>query len=94
MFASLKMALTGVGVLLMVLLARYRFMRLVRVEVILYCILLVYVALIGHEIGMLQQVADRLHSVDLAACVTFHIVSHWAKLRAYRSIPFLLITLM
>ena len=57
-FASLKMALTGVCVALMVLLAGYRFMRLVRVEVILYCILLGYVALIGHEVGMLQQFAD------------------------------------
>jgi Domain of unknown function (DUF5658) len=55
LFAGLKMAITGVGLMLMVFLARYRFLRLVRVEVILYCILVVYVMLIGHEIGMLRQ---------------------------------------
>ena len=50
MFAALKMALTGVSVMMMVFLARYRFMRVVRVELILYGVLLVYVILIGHEI--------------------------------------------
>jgi hypothetical protein len=59
-FAGLKMAMTGVCVLLMVLLAGYRFMRIVRVEVILYGVLLAYVALISHEIGMLRQLADAV----------------------------------
>jgi hypothetical protein len=57
-FAGLKMAITGVCVALMVLLAGYRFMRVLRVEVILYCILLAYLTLIGHEVGMLRQFAD------------------------------------
>jgi hypothetical protein len=57
-FAGLKMAITGVCVALMVLLAGYRFMRVLRVEVILYCILLAYLILIGHEVGMLRQFAD------------------------------------
>jgi hypothetical protein len=57
-FAGLKMAITGVCVALMVLLAGYRFMRVLRVEVILYCILLAYLVLIGHEVGMLRQFAD------------------------------------
>ena len=58
MFAALKMAMTGVSVMLMVFLARHRFMRMVRVEVILYGILVAYMVLIGHELGMLQRVAD------------------------------------
>jgi hypothetical protein len=57
-FASIKMALTGVCVALMVLLAGYRFMRVLRVEVILYCIFVAYLALINHEVGMLRQFAD------------------------------------
>jgi hypothetical protein len=59
-FAGLKMAITGVGVALMVLLAGYRFMRVLRVDVILYCILMAYVILIGHEVGMLRQLTDAL----------------------------------
>jgi hypothetical protein len=57
-FAGLKMAITGVCVALMVLLAGYRFMRVLRVEVILYCIFLAYLILIGHEVGMLRKFAD------------------------------------
>jgi hypothetical protein len=57
-FAGLKMAVTGMCVTLMVFLARYRFMRVVRVDVILYCILVAYMVLIGHELGMLRKLAD------------------------------------
>lgn len=57
-FAGLKMAITGVCVALMVLLAGYRFMRILRVDVILYCVLMAYLILIGHELGMLQRLAD------------------------------------
>jgi hypothetical protein len=57
-FASLKMAATGVGVMLMVFLARYRFMRVVRVEIILYCIFGAYLVLICHELSMLRQLSD------------------------------------
>ncbi|HMK84855.1 MAG TPA: DUF5658 family protein [Steroidobacteraceae bacterium] len=54
-FAGSKMTITGVSVMLMVFLARYRFMRLVRVDIILYCILVLYVVLIAHEIDMLHR---------------------------------------
>jgi Domain of unknown function (DUF5658) len=60
LFAGLKMAMTGVCVALMVLLAGYRFMRVLRVDVILYCILMAYMILIAHEVGMLRQVTDAL----------------------------------
>ena len=58
-FAVLKIAMTGVCVMLMVFLARYRFMRVVRVEVLLYGVLLTYLFLIGHEMGMLRVLAER-----------------------------------
>ncbi len=54
LFASIKMALTGVGVITMVLLARYRFMRLVRVQVVLYAVLLGYLSLLTYEYLMLR----------------------------------------
>ena len=54
-FAALKMAMTGAGVMLMVFLARYRFMRVVRVEVVLYAIFVAYVALLGYEYWMLPE---------------------------------------
>jgi hypothetical protein len=57
-FAALKMAITGASVMVMVFLARYRFMRVVRVEVILYCIFGAYLVLICHELSMLRQLAD------------------------------------
>jgi hypothetical protein len=57
-FAGLKMAITGVCVALMVLLAGYRFMRVLRVEVILYGVFMAYLILICHEVGMLRQLAD------------------------------------
>jgi hypothetical protein len=37
----------------MVFLARYRFMRVIRVELVLYAVLTVYAWLIGYEIWML-----------------------------------------
>ena len=58
MFAALKMAMTGVGVLLMVFLARYRFMRLLRVEWVLYGVLIAYGSLIGYEVWMLKGPVD------------------------------------
>ena len=57
-FAALKMAITGVSVMMMVFLARYRFMRVVRVEIILYCIFGAYLLLMCHELSMLRQLAD------------------------------------
>ncbi len=58
MFAALKMGMTGVGVVLMVFLARYRFMRLMRVEWVLYGVLTAYVALICYEVWMLKGPID------------------------------------
>jgi hypothetical protein len=53
-FAVLKMALTSAGVVLMVFLARYRFMRLLRVEWVLYGVLVIYASLISYELWMLK----------------------------------------
>jgi Domain of unknown function (DUF5658) len=55
-FAAFKMAMTGISLLVMVILARYRFMRVIRVEMVLYAVLAVYAWLIGHEIWMLKGV--------------------------------------
>lgn len=59
-FAALKMAMTGASIVLMVLLARYRFMRLLRVEWVMYGLLLVYAGLIGYEVWMLKSPLDLL----------------------------------
>jgi hypothetical protein len=53
-FAALKIAATSVGIILMVILARYRFMRLVRVEWVLYGVLVAYMSLIAYEVWMLK----------------------------------------
>jgi hypothetical protein len=53
-FTALKMSMTGAGTLLMVFLSRYRFMRVVRVEWVLYVVLMGYLTLIGYEIWMLK----------------------------------------
>jgi hypothetical protein len=58
MFAALKMAMTSVSVVLMVFLARYRFMRLLRVEWVLYAVLIAYATLIGYEVWMLKVPLD------------------------------------
>ena len=58
MFTVLKMGMTGVGTVLMVFLSRYRFMRLVPVELVLYAVLAAYVGLIGYEIWMLKGTID------------------------------------
>jgi hypothetical protein len=54
-FAAFKMAMTGASIVLMVFLARYRFMRVIRVELVLYAVLVIYVGLIGYEIWMLNR---------------------------------------
>jgi hypothetical protein len=51
-FAALKMLLTGFGVVLMVVLARYRFMRVLPVAWVLYGVLVSYAGLIGYELWM------------------------------------------
>jgi len=57
-FAAFKMAMTGTGIVVMVLLSRYRFMRLVRVELLLYAVLAIYGWLIGYEMWMLKGPHD------------------------------------
>jgi hypothetical protein len=57
-FAALKMGLTGVGIVLMVFLARYRLMRLLPVEWVLHGVLLTYLCLIGYEVWMLKGSLD------------------------------------
>jgi hypothetical protein len=54
-FAAVKLGVTGMGVMLLVSLARYRFLRVVRVDVAMYCLLLVYLVLLGYEYWMLRQ---------------------------------------
>jgi len=54
LFAAFKMAMTGASIVVMVFLARYRFMRVIRVEFVLYAVLAVYAWLIGYEIWMLK----------------------------------------
>lgn len=57
-FAALKMAMTGSSIIFMVLLARYRFMRLLRVQWVLYGVLVAYGSLIGYEVWMLKGPID------------------------------------
>jgi hypothetical protein len=54
-FAALKMALTSLGVVFMVFLARYRFMRRLPVGWVLYVVLIAYTSLIGYEIHMFKS---------------------------------------
>ena len=58
MFAALKMGMTSAGVIFMVFLARYRFMRLLRVEWVLYGVFLAYLSLVGYELWMLKAPID------------------------------------
>ncbi len=57
-FAIVKMTLTGLGVMTMVTLARYRFMRVVRVDVVMYAVLVAYSALLTYEFWMLRNLID------------------------------------
>lgn len=54
LFAILKMGLTGAGIFFMVILARYRFLRLLRVEWVLYGVLIAYAVLVTYELWMLK----------------------------------------
>jgi hypothetical protein len=54
-FAASKMAMTGISIVGLVFLSRYRFMRVLRVDLVLYAVLVVYFWLIGYEIWMLQS---------------------------------------
>jgi hypothetical protein len=54
-FASLKMALTGMSVLVLVGLSHQRFLRRLRVAAALYAALLTYLVLIAYELWMLES---------------------------------------
>ena len=54
-FVALKMTLTSLGVIFMVFLARYRFMRRLPVGWVLYGVLIAYTSLIGYEIHMFKS---------------------------------------
>ena len=54
-FTACKTALTGIGVVLLVALARYRFMRRIRVEFALYAVLCGYLALVAYEFWLLKR---------------------------------------
>jgi len=57
-FAASKMAMTGISIVGLVFLSRYRFMRMLRVGLVLYAVLVVYAWLIGYEIWMLKGSGD------------------------------------
>jgi hypothetical protein len=57
-FAVMKIGMTSTSVVLMVALARYRFMRLVQVTWVLYVVLIAYASLIAYEIWMLKGSTD------------------------------------
>jgi hypothetical protein len=54
LFAAVKIALTGFGVLLLVALARARVFKVVRVSVFLYGLLAAYAALVAYELWLLR----------------------------------------
>jgi hypothetical protein len=64
-FAIVKMTLTGLGVTIMVVLARYRFMRMVRVDVVMYAVLVAYSALLTYEFWMLRKLIDPSDVLNL-----------------------------
>jgi Domain of unknown function (DUF5658) len=57
-FTIFKMATTGVCVLALVVMSRYRFMRLIRVEIVMYFVLASYVSLIAYELWLLHKPLD------------------------------------
>ena len=58
LFAAVKMALTGLGTLLLVALARARAFRVVRVSVFLYGLAAAYLALIAYEAWLLSRMSS------------------------------------
>jgi hypothetical protein len=60
-FTVIKMGVTNTCVLALVVLSRYRFMRLIRVEAFMYVALLGYVGLIGYELFLLKGTPDPFY---------------------------------
>lgn len=59
-FTVLKMLMTGCSVAVMVLLAGYRFLGTIRVELFLYLILTGYLLLIGYELWLVRRLGSEL----------------------------------
>ena len=55
-FAAIKIALTGIGVVLLTLLVRVRAFGRLPVSVLLYGVLAAYAVLVGYEIWLLKDV--------------------------------------
>jgi hypothetical protein len=60
-FVGAKVTLTGACVLALVVMSRYRFMRILPVEGMLYAVLAAYLSLIGYEIWLLKGHFDVLN---------------------------------
>ncbi len=58
-FAAAKMAMTGIGVVLLVAASRYRVYRALRAEAALYALLAGYAALIGYEFWLLHHIGPH-----------------------------------
>jgi hypothetical protein len=58
LFATIKMALTGGGIVVLVALARARVFRIIRISRIIHWCLVGYVVLIGYEAWLLSQIAS------------------------------------
>jgi hypothetical protein len=82
-----------VCVMALVVLSRYRFMRLIRVEIVMYIVLVSYSELIGYELWLLQSLSTS-SSCNFADGFTFHIVPPSAKLALPGSCSFFRIILM
>jgi hypothetical protein len=54
-FTVFKMAITSVCIVALVVLSRHRFMRVIRVEIVMYLVLGAYLSLIGYELWLLKQ---------------------------------------
>ena len=54
-FTACKTAMTGIGVVLLVAVSRYRFLRRIRVELALYAVLTGYLALVAYEFWLLKR---------------------------------------
>jgi len=59
-FTIFKMATTGICVLALVVLSRHRFMRVIRVEIVIYIVLGTYMSLIGYELWLLEKPLDSI----------------------------------
>ena len=80
MFAAMKMGITSATIVLMVMLARYRFMRLLQVAWVLYWRSWRTRASSPTNCGC-SGFARTADLVILPGAVTFHIVPPWARLR-------------